>query len=540
MKKRMDETKGALRIRAEKQLAALKKPSRTPDADTASVIHELQVHQVELEMQNEELRQAQTIIENSQKRFSDLYDFAPVGYLTLDSEGKITEANLRTAELLGVEKVNLVGKPFTMFVHVADKDVFYLHLRCLHKGAPQTCELKLTVKNAGSFSAQLVSTPLRDDAGCAEGFLVTIFDISARKIAEEQNARLAAIVENSYDAIFSKTLDGIVESWNLSAQRMYGYTEAEIKGQPVSLLSPPDRVSEMSEILLQIRKGETVRDFETIRRKKDGTDIEVSLMVSPILTATGEIIGASTIARDVTDRKRWERSLLDLNESLQVSNRGLEDLGHTLSHDLLKPIRGIESFSRIILEEHAEKLDTEGRQLMRIINENANGLRDMISGLFDLSRIARTELRRKKIDLSALARAIVQEIRKADPSRNAEIVIADDLIAEGDAGLLHTALENLIGNSWKFTSKRSMTAIEFGQTSSRGMTAFFLRDNGAGFDMTRADRMFALFQRLHSDAEFDGTGVGLATVQRIILRHGGEIWAEGEPGKGATFYFTLS
>ena len=540
MKKKLDKENRALRIRAEKQLAALKKPSRTPDADTASVIHELQVHQVELEMQNEELRQAQTIIENSQKRFSDLYDFAPVGYLTLDSEGKITEANLRTAELLGVEKVNLVGKPFTMFVHVADKDVFYLHLRCLHKGAPQTCELKLTVKNAGSFSAQLVSTPLRDDAGCAEEFLVTIFDISARKIAEELNARLAAIVENSYDAIFSKTLDGIVESWNLSAQRMYGYTEAEIKGQPVSLLSPPDRVSEMSEILLQIRKGETVRDFETIRRKKDGTDIEVSLMVSPILTATGEIIGASTIARDVTDRKRWERSLLDLNERLQVSNRGLEDLGHTLSHDLLKPIRGIESFSRIILEEHAEKLDTEGRQLMRIVNENANGLRDMISGLFDLSRIARTELRRKKIDLSALARAIVQEIRKADPSRNAEIVIADDLIAEGDAGLLHTALENLIGNSWKFTSKRSMTAIEFGQTSSRGMTAFFLRDNGAGFDMTGADRMFALFQRLHSDAEFDGTGVGLATVQRIILRHGGEIWAEGEPGKGATFYFTLS
>ncbi len=539
MNKNGNTAKESLRNQAEKRLAAMPKPSGVSNADTASLIHELQVHQVELEMQNEELREAQAVIENSQKRFSDLYDFAPVGYLTLDNEGKIIEANLKTAEILGIGKVNLIGKLFTIFIDAGDKDIFYLHLRSLRKGAPQTCELRFFVKNAGFFPAQLVSTPLRDNAGRPEEYLVTIIDISARKTTEELHARLAAIVENSYDAIFSKTLDGIVESWNLSAERMFGYTEDEIKGRSVSVLSPQDRSSEVSEILRRIKNGESVRDLETVRRKKDGAEIEVSLMVSPILTAHREIIGASIIVRDITERKQWERSLLDLNERLKISNRGLEDLGHTLSHDLLKPIRGIEAFSRIILDEHAEKLDTEGRQLLKIVNESALRLRVMVSGLFNISRIARTELHRRKVDVTALVRTIVLRCRREKPSRDVEFSVQDGLSVMGDAALLEIALDNLIGNAWKFTDKRSKAIIEFGQTGSRGKTAFFLRDNGAGFDMQYADKIFALFQRLHSDTEFEGTGIGLATVQRIVFRHGGEIWAEGESGKGATFYFTL-
>lgn len=361
-----------------------------------------------------------------------------------------------------------------------------------------------------------------------------------RRKAEEAHACLAAIVENSYDAILSKTLDGIIKSWNAAAKRMYGYAEEEIKGRSVSILAPPDRIGEVLDIIRKIKAGVLIRDFETVRRNKAGDEIAVSLTVSPVKTTDGVIIGASIISRDITDRKRWEHSLLDLNERLLVSNRELEALGHTLSHDLRGPIQCIEGFSRILLETHAEKLDSEGMRHLKIVNENAQRMRDMISGLLDISRIARAEILREKIDMTALVRIIVQEYRKAEPDRNAEVLIQENLFAEGDVTLLRIAIDNLIRNAWKFTRKRPKTLIEFGRTESGAKTAFFLRDNGAGFDMKVADKMFAVFQRFHSDTEFEGTGIGLATVQRIIHRHNGRIWVETESNRGATFYFTLA
>jgi PAS domain S-box-containing protein len=321
---------------------------------------------------------------------------------------------------------------------------------------------------------------------------------------------------------------------------MYGYTEEEIKGQPVSMLAPPDRSGEIPGIILKIKAGESMRDFETVRKKKSGAGIVVSLTVSPVKTTNGEIIGASIISRDISDRKEWERSIMDLNERLKVSNRELENLGNTLSHDLRGPIQCIEGYSSILLEQHAERLGADGGRFLKIVNENALRMRDMITGLLGISRIARAEIRREKIDVTALVRAIAQEYRKTEPSRDAEVLIQEDLFSEGDAKLLRIALDNLIRNAWKFTRKRPKALIEFGKTENGGKTAFFLRDNGAGFDMKYADKLFAVFQRLHSDAEFEGTGVGLATVRRIIQRHSGEIWAEGEIDKGAKFYFTLS
>jgi len=669
MKKQNRNKPPDLRRMAEKRLAEKhRRPAKMSKDDAASLIHELQVHQIELEMQNEQLRQAQTIIENSNKRFSDLYDFAPVGHLTVEKEGKIIEANVTAAQLLGVTMNALINKPFNVFVHPSDKDVFFLHLRRLRKSISETCEIRLIKKGSAFFHAQLFSAPLANRATGATEFLITVLDISARKLAEEKaaqhyaileaviesadgpifsvdrdyrylcfnsrhakamkelynadikvrhslldyhsnlenrraaktnidkalggkivaletyagdetgtrryfkilhnpfrgpggevigvavfssdlteqkkaeetRAHLSAIVENSFDAIFSKTLDGIIESWNASAEKMYGYTEEEIKGKPVSILVPPSHVDETPDILRKIKAGGTVRNFETVRRKKDGGEIPVSLTVSPVKAIDGKIIGASTITRDVTDQKIWERSLLDINERLLVSNQELENLGHTLSHDLRGPMQGIEALTGILLKDHGEKLNQEGKQMLNKVHESTRRIRDMISGLLDISRIARAEMHRDKIDVSALVRAIAQESRMNEPTRDAEILIENGLFAEGDAELLRIALDNLIRNSWKFTGKRQKTIIEFGKTESRLKEAFFLRDNGAGFDKKHAYKMFTVFQRLHSDSEFMGTGVGLATVQKIIHRHGGEIWAEGEIDKGATFYFTLS
>jgi PAS domain S-box-containing protein len=549
-----------LRKRAEeKTVFCAVKTGKSPSlGKTRRVLHELKVHQIELEMQNEELRRAQAELEATQARYFDLYDLAPVGYFTISDKGLILEANLTAAPLLGAERSSFVNKPMSLIILRDDQGVYYIHRKSLFKtGLPQECELRL-VKNDGSpLWVRLDATIVQDAQGTPVCRAVAS-DITARKQAEEKSvhdqamlqaerrkaeeahARLAAIVENSYDAVLSTTLDGAIESWNSSAERMYGYAEKEIKGQPVSMLAPPDRSGEMPGIILKIKAGESMRDFETIRRKKSGAEIVVSLTVSPVKTTNGEIIGVSIISRDISDRKEWERSITDLNERLQVSNRELENLGNTLSHDLRGPIQCIEGYSTLLLDKFSERLGAEGERFLKIVNENTRRMCDMITGLLDISRIARAEIRRENIDVTALVRAIAQEYRKAEPSRDAEVLIQENLFTEGDAKLLRIALDNLIRNAWKFTRKRPKALIEFGKTENGGKTAFFLRDNGAGFDMKYADKLFAVFQRLHSDAEFEGTGVGLATVRRIIQRHSGEIWAEGEIDKGAKFYFTLS
>ena len=230
---------------------------------------------------------------------------------------------------------------------------------------------------------------------------------------------------------------------------------------------------------------------------------------------------------------------MDLNQRLFVSNRELEALGHTLSHDLRAPIQNIQGFCDILLERYAEKLGLEGKAFLAVIKERAYRMSGMITGLFDITRIAQTEIERKNIDLSALVAAIVQDYRLAQPGRDVECAVQQGLVAQGDGKLLPIALDNLLRNAWKFTGKRPKALIEFGKTENKGKEAFFVRDNGAGFNMKQADRLFTIFQRLHSESEFEGTGIGLATAQRIIMRHGGEIWAEGEVDKGAVFYFTL-
>jgi PAS domain S-box-containing protein len=525
---------------------------------TRKVLHELKVHQIELEMQNEELRRAQIELGASRARYFDLYDLAPVGYFTINDNGLILESNLTAARLLGAERIALVNKPISRIILDNDQDIYYNHRKRLFKtGLPQECELRLVKKDGSRLWVRLDAAIVQDAQGTPVCRAV-VSDISARKQAEEKSVndqamlqaerkkveeahgRLAAIVENSYDAILSTTLDGSIESWNGSAERMYGYTEEEIKGQQVSMLAPPDRSGEMPGIILKIKAGESMRDFETVRRNKAGTEIVVSLTVSPVKTTKGEIIGASIISRDISDRKEWERSITDLNERLQVSNRELENLGNTLSHDLRGPIQCIEGYSNFLLDQYSERLGAEGERFLKIVNENTRRMCDMIAGLLDLSRIARAEIRREKIDVTALVRAIAHEYRTAEPSRDIEVLIQENLFTEGDAKLLRIALDNLIRNAWKFTRKRPKALIEFGKTENMGKTAFFLRDNGAGFDMKYADKLFEVFQRLHSDAEFEGTGVGLATVRRIIKRHSGEIWAEGEIDKGAIFFFTLS
>jgi signal transduction histidine kinase len=247
------------------------------------------------------------------------------------------------------------------------------------------------------------------------------------------------------------------------------------------------------------------------------------------------------LEKEIEERKRVETEIQGVNTELFAANKELESFSYSVSHDLRAPLRTIDGFSHALLEDYADKMDDEGKAHLNRIRAATQRMGLLIDDLLNLSRLSRTEMRRQSLDISALACSIASDLQKDQPERRIELQIEDGLKATGDPGLLRVVLENLLNNAWKFTSKRDSAHIEFGMArgNGNGAAAYFVRDDGAGFDPAYADRLFGVFQRLHAMTEFAGTGVGLATVQRIVHRHGGRIWAESAVGQGATFYFTL-
>lgn len=275
------------------------------------------------------------------------------------------------------------------------------------------------------------------------------------------------------------------------------------------------------------------------------------LLRAEVQKRTAELSDANRRLEDeIRQRTRAEEEVRRLNtgleqrvrertSQLEVSNRELESFSYSVSHDLRAPLRHIEGYSRILLDEFSDRIGEEGKQYLERICRSSDRMKELIDNLLKLARFSRWELQMKSIDLSFLARQIAEELQTEEPRRRVEFRIGEKLTVFGDVDLLRVALENLLGNSWKYTGRTENAVIEFDATESDGRRVFFVRDNGAGFEMKHADKLFGVFQRLHSTTEFEGVGIGLATVQRIVHRHGGQIWAKGEMGKGATFYFTL-
>jgi len=351
-------------------------------------------------------------------------------------------------------------------------------------------------------------------------------------------AHFAALVQASDDAIIGKTLDGIVTSWNPGAERLFGYTAEEMIGQPILRIVPRGREDEEWEILEHIAHGEVER-FDTVRVRKDGREIHVSVTSSPIRDARGALIGASKVARDITDRRRAEVALAHARDAAEAASRELEAFSYSVAHDLRAPLRAIRGFAQLLLESYGGKLDDAGQDWLQEILLNSRHMGSLIDALLSLSRTTRSELHHERVDLSSLVRGTAKELASREPGRVVELVVEDGLAAELDPTLARALVDNLVGNAWKFTSGVARARIEFGVIPRDGASTFFVRDNGAGFDMTHAERLFTPFQRFHTAAEFPGTGIGLATVKRIVHRHGGQVWAEGVVNHGATFYFTV-
>ena len=245
------------------------------------------------------------------------------------------------------------------------------------------------------------------------------------------------------------------------------------------------------------------------------------------------------MAAEIAERKEAEEGLRQANAAADAANRELEAFSYSVAHDLRAPLRSMDGFSNALLEDYGDQVGAEGKTYLTNVRDAAQQMAQLIDDLLALSRVSRAELRRERIDLAGIARSVLARLQTMDPDRSVQAVIPEEVIASGDPRLLGIVMENLIGNAWKFTSQKPRARIELGHRPEAGRSVYFVHDNGAGFDMAYVQKLFGVFQRLHSAIEFEGTGIGLVTVQRIIHRHGGTVWAEGEVGHGATISFTL-
>ncbi len=354
----------------------------------------------------------------------------------------------------------------------------------------------------------------------------------ATALAEERDR----VFTLSRDLVAVAGTDGFFKRLNPSWERVLGWKGEDLLRRPfLDFVHPEDREATVKEAA-KIADGGEALEFVNRYRTFDGSWRWLEWKAR-LDRPGGDTVYA--VARDITERKRAEADLRAAKAATEAANRELESFTHTVSHDLRAPLRAIHGFTQAILQDAAGKLPLEAEAHFRRVQSAAARMGGLIDDLLRLSRIGRTEMTRDPVDLGAMAREIEADLRREDPARQVDLLLMEDLRTEGDPRLLRVALENLLGNAWKFTSKLPRAAVEVGKAEVGGGAAFFVKDNGAGFDPAYASKLFGVFQRLHPSSEFPGTGVGLATVARIVHRHGGRVWADGSPGRGASFWFTL-
>jgi PAS domain S-box-containing protein len=360
-----------------------------------------------------------------------------------------------------------------------------------------------------------------------------------RKKAERDRDRFFNM---SMDMLCIAGFDGYFKQLNPAWEKTIGWKGEELLSKPyLEFIHPEDLELTLSEAQ-KLSTGEATITFENRYRCRDGSFRWLQWKAIPLVEK--EMIYGT--ARDITERKQSEDAIKRLNQNLELNaarleaaNRELEAFAYSVSHDLRAPLRGIDGFSQALLEDYSDRVDAQGKDYLKRVREASQRMGHLIDDILSLSRVSRSEMRKERINLTEIANTIASELRNTSPNRDVEIVIAEGVYANGDQRLLRLVLENLLINAWKFTSKQPRSNIEFGITTINEQEAYYVRDNGAGFDMAFAKKLFGAFQRLHPEKEFPGTGIGLATVQRIIHRHSGKVWAEADVGKGATFYFTL-
>ncbi len=639
-------------------------------------------------------------LHESQTMLASIFDSATDAIITVDSQQNIVLFNAAAEKMFGCSFQDAVGKPIERFIPQGFRAAHAAHVEQFATAGASSRTMGASggvwgIRTNGE-QFPLEASVSQIESGGRKLFTIIHRDITERQRAEASRLRLAAIVESTDSAILSKDLNGVITSWNKGAERLYGYREDEVLGKHINLVLPPELQADEAECLLQVAGGKLVRRAETLRRRKDGSLIFVSLIVSPVRDPSGQIIGASTIAQDVTERKRTEeqlarqrdelarsreelqaqtrllQSVLDSMEEglvaadeqgrfllwnpaaekilgapaspipssewpreygfhlpdgetlypaerlplirairgepanaeilvrsprfaeprwveasarpmrnsdgavcggvvafrditarktaekeigklnneleqrvlqrtaeLEAANQELEAFTYSVSHDLRAPLRHIGGFSKLLVEEFGSKLDPEAQHYLQRIAEGTRKMGQLVDELLNLARVGRHALDLQVTGLDSILQEVVGILKPEYQGREVKWQIGTLPFVECDPTLLKQVFQNLLSNALKFTRPRERAVIEVSYIERNGATTIVVRDNGVGFSMKYADKLFGVFQRLHRSEDFEGTGVGLATVQRIIQKHGGCIWAEAELEKGAAFYFTL-
>ncbi|MFY0566489.1 sensor histidine kinase [Archangium lansingense] len=397
--------------------------------------------------------------------------------------------------------------------------------------------------------------PVRDDQGVLLGATLSLRDTHDQRQAEagqrQTEQRFQLLVESAQEGLWTVDADNRTTYVNRYLVEMLGYTVEEMMDKTLfDFINEEDHVitREYMEERLEGRSA-VLKDFRLVR--KDGTSIWTLISNTPLHDESGRYIGAMAMVTDITLRREAEEQVRQLNTELErriaertaqleFSNRELEAFAYSVAHDLRAPLRGISTFTLVLLEDYADTLDATGMDYVQRIRASAHRMGELIDCILSLSRVNRIALVETDVNLSELAHSVSDQLQHGQLQRTVHFRIQDGLVDRGDAQLLRLVLENLMGNAWKFTRDRSVAEIEFGARPGEGTgRVYFVRDNGAGFNMDYQQKLFGVFQRLHTQQEFEGHGVGLATVQRVIHRHKGRIWGEGQVGQGATFSFTL-
>ena len=507
---------------------------------------------------------AHKTLQISEERHRFLADNAIDVIWTMDLQGRFTYMSPSVERLRGYTPAEVMARPIFDLLppaYVADvREAFQSGTDCATSGRPFPGfrgEFELQRKDGSSVWTEVTVTSMLDQRGRFIGFLGVTRDIAERKQNEDSlrvsEQKFANIFHLSPDAVDLTHLDtGVQVEVNRNYLKMFGYAREELIGHstlPGDLGTWVSQENRERHIARLKAHGEDL-EFEALLRRKDGS-IFMGLLSSSLMEIGGRQYNLSII-RDISERMEAELRILRMNEELEkrviertaqleATNKEMEAFSYSVSHDLRAPLRSIDGFSRALLEDCHDRLDEDGKHYLSRIHLGAQRMSNLIDDLLKLSKTNRSELTVADCDLSRLCQRVAGNLADLNPGRRVEVSIQPGMLVQGDRHLMQVVLENLLGNAWKYTSKCREPRVEVGETgSSRGERTFFIRDNGAGFDMAHAGKLFSAFQRLHPETEFEGTGIGLAIVKRIIERHGGRIWAEAEPGKGAAFFFTFA
>jgi PAS domain S-box-containing protein len=448
-------------------------------------------------------------------------------------EGSITSWNKSAQRLFGYTAEEAVGQPITILIpqdRLAEDQEILSRLRQGERiDHIETVRLR---KDGSLVDISLTISPIRDSTGNIVGASKVARSITELRRADRTDRLLSAIVDSSDDAIISKSLEGVITSWNKSAERLFGYTAEEAVGQPITMLIPPDRLSEEPEIISRLKRGERVDHIETVRMRKDGSLIDLSLTVSPVRDNAGEIVGASKVARDITEKKR-------LIAELQRANELLEQFAYSASHDLQEPLRTVKIYGQILQRKYGDQLDPEGVKVLEFLQSGATRMEILLRDLLAYARVGKFEKPTQRVDANLALESALQSLGSSISESNARVG-ADRLPSLSiHFAHLQQLFQNIIGNAIKYRAAHRPPVVHVSAGHRDFGWQFSVRDNGIGIPPESTRVVFAPFKRLHDADHYSGTGLGLAICQRIVEQYGGRIWVESEVSRGSVFHFAI-